>query len=110
MKPKYKHMIKQMQVKEEISGKNAEQWTVYILRCKDGTLYTGITKDIIRRVKQHNDGKGSKYTQTRGPVKMVYKENIMGRANALVREAEIKHYSKEKKEQLASTGVSFPEK
>ena len=106
MKPKYKHMIKQMQVKEETaSGKNAEQWTVYILRCKDGTLYTGITKDIKRRVKQHTDGKGSKYTQTRRPVKMVYKENLMGRANALVREAEIKHYSKGKKEQLLSTGT-----
>ncbi len=94
-------MIKQMQIKEKTaSGNKVEQWTVYILRCKDGTLYTGITKDIKRRVKQHNDGKGSKYTQTRRPVEIVYKENKMGRANALVREAEIKHYSKEKKEQL----------
>ncbi len=101
MQSKYKHMIKQMQVKEKTaSSKNAEQWTVYILRCKDGSLYTGITKDIERRVKQHNDGKGSKYTQSRGPVKVVYEEKKMGRGNALVREAEIKHYSKEKKEQL----------
>ena len=104
MKSKYKHMIKQMQVKEETaSSKNAEQWTVYILRCKDGTLYTGITKDIKRRVEQHNDGKGSKYTQNRGPVEVVYKEKKMGRGNALVREAEIKHYSKGKKEQLVSS-------
>ncbi len=104
MKSKYKQMIKQMQVKKETTpGKNVEQWTVYILRCKDGTLYTGITKDINRRVEQHNDGKGSKYTQTRRPVEVVYKETKMGRANALVREAEIKHYSKEKKEQLVST-------
>ena len=104
MKSKYKHMIKQMQVKEETAScKNAEQWTVYILRCKDGTLYTGITKDIKRRVEQHNDGKGSKYTQNRRPVEVVYKEKKMGRANALVREAEIKHYSKGKKEQLVST-------
>jgi predicted GIY-YIG superfamily endonuclease len=101
MKPKYKHMIKQMQVKEKTAScKNAEQWTIYILRCKDDTLYTGITKDIKRREKQHNSGKGSKYTQSRRPVKVVYKETKMGRANALVREAEIKHYSKEKKEQL----------
>ena len=101
MKSNYKHMIKQMQVKEKTAScKNAERWTVYILRCKDGTLYTGITKDIKRRVKQHNDGKGSKYTKNRRPVKVVYKEKKMGRANALVREAEIKHYSKEKKEQL----------
>lgn len=101
MKPKYKHMIKQMQVKEKTAScKNAEQWTIYILRCKDDTLYTGITKDIKRREKQHNAGKGSKYTQSRRPVKVVYKETKMGRANALVREAEIKHYSKEKKEQL----------
>jgi predicted GIY-YIG superfamily endonuclease len=104
MKSKYKNMIKQMLVKEKTaSSKNAEQWTVYILRCKDGTLYTGITKDIKRRVEQHNDGKGSKYTQTRRPVEVVYKEKKMGRANALVREAEIKHYSKGKKEQLVST-------
>ncbi len=103
MKSKYKQMIKQMQVKEETAScKNVEQWTVYILRCQDGTLYTGITKDIERRVKQHNDGKGSKYTQTRRPVTVVYKETKMGRANALVREAEIKHYSRGKKEQLLS--------
>ncbi len=104
MKSKYKQMIKQMQVKEKTASfKNAERWTVYILRCKDGTLYTGITKDIERRVKQHNDGKGSKYTQSRRPVKVVYNEKKMGRANALVREAEIKQYSKEKKEELVST-------
>ena len=104
MKSKYKHMIKQMQVKEKTAAcKNPEQWTVYILRCKDGTLYTGITKDIKRRVEQHNDGKGSKYTQTRRPVEVVYKEKKMGRANALVREAEIKQYSKGKKELLVST-------
>ncbi|MEN8264233.1 MAG: GIY-YIG nuclease family protein [Nitrospirota bacterium] len=97
-------MIKQMQVKEKTAScKNVERWTIYILRCNDGTLYTGITKDIERRVKQHNDGKGSKYTQTRLPVTVVYSETKMGRANALVREAEIKHYSKEKKEQLVST-------
>ncbi len=103
MKSKYKQMIKQMQVKEKTaSGKNDERWTVYILRCKDGTLYTGITKDIERRVKQHNDGKGSKYTQSRRPVKVVYNEKKMGRANALVREAEIKQYSKGKKEELVS--------
>ena len=97
-------MIKQMQVKEKTSScNNAEQWTVYILRCKDTTLYTGITKDIERRVKQHNDGIASKYTQNRRPVEVVYKEKKMGRANALVREAEIKQYSKEKKEQLVST-------
>ncbi len=104
MKSKYKHMIKQMQIKEKIAPlKNAEQWTVYILRCKDSTLYTGITKDIKRRVKQHNDGKASKYTQSRRPVNIVYKEKKMGRANALVREAEIKQYSKGKKEQLVNT-------
>ena len=104
MKSNYKHMIRQMQVKEKTAScKNVEGWTVYILRCKDGTLYTGITKDIKRREKQHNDGKGSKYTQNRRPVKVVYKEKKMGRADALVREAEIKQYSKEKKEQLVST-------
>jgi putative endonuclease len=104
MKSKYKQMIKQMQIKEKTAPlKNAELWTVYILRCKDRTLYTGITKDLKRRVKQHNDGKASKYTQSRRPVNVVYKEKKMGRANALVREAEIKQYSKGKKELLVST-------
>ena len=104
MKSKYKQMIKQMQIKEKTASfKNAERWTVYILRCKDSTLYTGITKDIERRIKQHNNGKASKYTQTRRPVTVVYKEKKMGRANALVREAEIKQYSKGKKELLVST-------
>ena len=97
-------MIKQMQIKEKTAPlKNAELWTVYILRCKDRTLYTGITKDLKRRVKQHNDGKASKYTQSRRPVNVDYKEKKMGRANALVREAEIKQYSKGKKELLVST-------
>jgi putative endonuclease len=78
MKSNYKHMIRQMQFKEKTASfNNVERWTVYILRCKDGTLNTGITKDIKRREKQHNDGKGSKYTQNRRPVNVVFKAGPM---------------------------------
>ena len=52
----------------------AEIWFVYILRCVDGTLYTGITKDLARRCQQHNDGAASRYTRSRRPVKLVYQE------------------------------------
>lgn len=66
-------------------------WFVYILKCKDGTLYTGITTDLERRVSEHNDEKiGAKYTKARRPVTLVYSEEVINRSLALQREAEIK--------------------
>ena len=53
----------------------AEVWFVYVLRCADGSLYTGITKDLTRRTQQHNDGAASRYTGSRRPVKLVYQES-----------------------------------
>lgn len=65
-------------------------WMVYIVRCNDETYYTGITTDITRRVKQHNSGKGAKYTACRGPVELVDFVCVETRSDALKLEAKIK--------------------
>ena len=75
-------------------------WVVYILRCSDGTYYTGITNDLPRRIGQHNDGKGAKYTKARGPVELVYSEEQPNRSKATKREAEIKALSRSKKQAI----------
>ena len=62
----------------------------YILKCSDGTLYTGWTNDIEKRLKAHNEGKGAKYTKSRRPVKLVYFETFETRQEAMKREAAIK--------------------
>lgn len=72
-------------------------WIVYILTCADGTLYTGITDDLSRRVAAHNAGKGAKYTRGRVPVVPVYTEHCPDKSSALRREAAIKAMSREKK-------------
>ncbi|MBU1178699.1 GIY-YIG nuclease family protein [Patescibacteria group bacterium] len=72
-------------------------YTVYILLCGDNTLYTGITTNIERRLREHQEGKGSKYTRARNVVKMVYGEKCRNKRVALKREAEIKHLTREKK-------------
>lgn len=63
---------------------------IYILRCKDDSLYTGWTSDLEKRVAAHNSGKGAKYTRGRGPVKLVYSEQLPTKEEALQRECEIK--------------------
>jgi putative endonuclease len=75
-------------------------WAVYILRCSDGSYYTGITNALTRRIEQHNSGKGAKYTKGRGPVELVYHEKQIDRSSASCREAEIKKLSKDQKETL----------
>ncbi len=72
-------------------------WCVYILRCKDGTLYTGITDDFDRRLAQHQAGKGAKYTRGRGPLEPVYRESCEDKSAALKREYAIKALSREEK-------------
>ena len=72
-------------------------WFVYILRCADGTLYTGITKDLARRTKQHNAGTASRYTRSRRPVKLVYQEPQRNQSSALKREAAIKKLTRREK-------------
>ena len=63
---------------------------VYILKCKDGSLYTGITTDVARRFKEHKEGKGGAYTRAKKAVKILYTEKIKNRSKASKREAEIK--------------------
>jgi predicted GIY-YIG superfamily endonuclease len=75
-------------------------WFVYILRCADGTLYTGITNDLIRRCEQHNAGTASRYTRSRLPVELVYQEAQGNRSVASKREFEIKALSRQQKESL----------
>lgn len=72
----------------------------YILKCSDGTLYTGWTNDIEKRLKAHNEGKGAKYTKSRRPVKLVYFETFETRQEAMKREAAIKRMKKEDKLRL----------
>ena len=74
-----------------------QKWYVYILQCADGTLYTGITNDLDRRLKAHNAGTASKYTRVRRPVTMVYREEADAKGNALRRELQIKSMSRQQK-------------
>jgi uncharacterized protein (TIGR02453 family) len=81
-------------------------WTVYILRCADGSLYTGTTDDLDRRVSTHNAGRGARFTRGRLPVKVVYRETARDRAAALRREWQIKRLKRAGKEALTVGGVS----
>ncbi|MBL4871342.1 MAG: GIY-YIG nuclease family protein [Robiginitomaculum sp.] len=73
------------------------EWVVYILRCRDNSLYTGITNNMEKRLKAHNGGKGAKYTKARRPVVLVYEENAANRSAAQIREAEIKKLTRVEK-------------
>jgi len=77
-----------------------ENWKLYILRCKDGTLYTGITTDVEKRLEMHRSGKGAKYTRGRAPLDLVYLEECGDHSAALKREWEIKQLTREEKEKL----------
>jgi predicted GIY-YIG superfamily endonuclease len=82
------------------NGKPDEPWFVYIMRCADNTLYTGITNDVPRRFGQHNAGTASRYTRSRLPVALVYQEVQSSRSDALKRELAIKALSRQEKELL----------
>ena len=75
-------------------------WFVYMLRCGDGTLYTGYTDDVQRRLKAHQSGKGAKYTRSRPPVELVYREELPDKSAALRREAAIKKMTRAEKLKL----------
>ena len=78
----------------------APHWYVYMVRCADSTIYTGITRDINARVLQHNAGHGAKYTRSRRPVVLVYQEGVADRGAALRREYEIKCLTAHEKHRL----------
>ena len=83
-------------------GKATMNWTVYILECSDNTLYTGITKNIERRMAEHENGTGAKYTKGRAPFKVVYSELQPTMSHALKREAQIKSLDRSAKQKLTS--------
>ena len=74
-----------------------EPWFVYVLRCSDGSLYTGSTNDVSRRVREHLSGKASKYTRSRLPVTLAHAERVKDRGTALRREHEVKRLSRRAK-------------
>jgi putative endonuclease len=75
-------------------------WTVYIARCRDGSLYTGITTDPERRLAEHNSGSGGAYTRSKNPIVIVYKEPAANRSEAQQRERAIKRLRRLQKEEL----------
>ena len=78
-------------------------WMVYMLRCGDGTLYTGATNDLPRRLKAHQSGQGAKYTRSRLPVALAYQEEAEDKSAALRREAAIKRLTRQEKLALIET-------
>ena len=86
--------------KKRTTKSSDDDWCVYILRCADGSFYTGITNDLPRRFKQHNAGTASRYTRSRLPVELVYQEAQANRSLASKREVAIKALSRHKKQLL----------
>ena len=85
----------------------ASSWFVYMVRCSDNSLYTGITTDLARRLDEHNNKKtAAAYTRSRRPVTMVYNEKCKSRSEATRREAMIRKLGRPGKEKLISTSVS----
>jgi predicted GIY-YIG superfamily endonuclease len=82
------------------------EWIVYMMRCADSSLYTGITNEVNRRLEQHNSGTASRYTRSRLPVELVYQEVQMTRSLALKRELAIKALSRSQKELLLTSNES----
>ena len=75
----------------------------YILKCQDGSFYTGWTNDLEKRIQAHNAGKGAKYTKNRRPVKLIYWEEYETKSEAMKREYAIKYMSRQEKEKLVKT-------
>jgi len=79
-------------------SKKTVAWLLYVVKCRDNTLYTGITNDLPRRLTQHNNGTASRYTRSRLPVKLLYQERCCGRSSALRKEYRMKALSRQEKE------------
>jgi putative endonuclease len=80
-------------------------WYLYLVRCSDGSIYTGISNDVEARVKEHNHGTGAKYTALKRPVTLIYQEKHPNQSSARRREEQIKRWGRKKKENLA---LGFP--
>ena len=90
---------------EKNMNKYKDTWFVYIVKCSDGSLYTGITKNIQKRISAHNNKKGAKYTRSRLPVLLVYQEKYDLKSDALRKELSIKQLTKTQKLILINTVV-----
>lgn len=99
MKPRYRRMLEGMRTADAPAGK--PEWNVYIVRCADDTLYTGVAKCVEDRLEKHNAGRGAAYTRTRRPVTLIYSQSRMTRSQALIREAQIKRLPRPQKEKLS---------
>ena len=89
---------------ERLQNRGPSDWGVYIVRCGDGTLYTGTTNDLGERLRKHNAGKGAKYTRSRLPVAVAWSHRARTESSARKREAGLKRLSKREKEKLAAPG------
>ena len=85
--------------------KSSDDWIVYILRCADASLYTGITNDLGARLQKHEEGKGAKYTRGRGPLQLVFQETCSSKGAALKRERAIKALSRAQKLELLAQAL-----
>lgn len=99
-KPLSKNLRKHPSKQPRKSTRPASRWLVYLLRCRDGSLYTGITNDLPKRLKAHAAGKASRYTRSRLPVTLSYTEPQPSRSAALKREAAIKKLTRPQKDRL----------
>ncbi len=79
-----------------------KNWYLYMVRCADDTIYTGISIDVQARIDKHNSGSGAKYTSTRLPVRLIYSESQPDQISAMKREVEVKKWGRKRKENLAS--------
>jgi len=83
-----------------MADQNEPVWFLYMLRCRNGNLYTGISTDVARRLAQHESGKGAKFLRGKGPLELVYQKQIGSRSDALKAESTIKKLTKTEKEKL----------
>ncbi len=81
-----------------------------MVQCSDGTIYTGITNDLHRRLSEHNNGTASRYTRSRLPVRLVYREPCRNKSSALKKEYQIKSFSREEKEAYIKSRAEFPKR
>jgi len=103
MKPAYLRMLRKMSARAGQPSQDSARgavWSLYILECRDGSFYTGVTTDVDRRVRQHQEGTASRYTRTHRPVVLVYRKECGSRAQALSRECAVKSLGRRRKEEL----------
>jgi putative endonuclease len=99
-------MLRKMVAREDQAAVREDDspWSLYILRCGDGSFYTGVTTDIERRFSEHEKGRASRYTRTHRPVVLVYREECGTRSQALTRECAVKSLGRQAKEDLVAGG------